>query len=321
MGRDGHENGREDEGEERQRTRNRLKRIQFVDKVKRDKKEKKYQERTERKRAAKKLGADVIPPSKVQRTIENTKEIDPTVVEPGDTEVQEEVSLDEFASYFRGQTTPKMIITTNVGPTRHVIHVALCLSKIFVNATFYPRRKYKIQEIIKYAKHRDFTNLLVLNEFRKKTTDLILVHLPDGPTARFKILNLVMPKKIKNHAHNGGPPCELILNNFSTRLGLSVGRLLASMFSLTPAFRAHRVATFHVQRDFIFFRHHKYEFAEAETEFQKKKAPVVTRLQEVGPRFALKLMSLQRGTLDTQHGEFIFLFRKQLQTTRKRFFL
>ena len=32
-------------------------------------------------------------------------------------------------------------------------------------------------------------------------------------------------------------------------------------------------------------------------------------MQELGPRFTLKLRSLQRGTFDSKHGEFIWIHR------------
>ena len=51
---------------------------------------------------------------------------------------------------------------------------------------------------------------------------------------------------------------EVILNNFKTRLGHSVGRMLGSLFHMDPEFRGRNVVTFHNQRDFIFFRRHRY---------------------------------------------------------------
>ena len=51
---------------------------------------------------------------------------------------------------------------------------------------------------------------------------------------------------------------EVILNNFNTRLGHSVGRMLASLFNADPNYSGRRVVTFHNQRDFIFFRQHRY---------------------------------------------------------------
>ena len=37
----------------------------------------------------------------------------------------------------------------------------------------------------------------VFNEDRKQINGLLLVHLPDGPTAQFRLSNLVMPEDIR----------------------------------------------------------------------------------------------------------------------------
>ena len=51
---------------------------------------------------------------------------------------------------------------------------------------------------------------------------------------------------------------EVVLNNFTTMLGHRVGRMLASLFHFDPEFKGRRVMTLHNQRDYIFFRHHRY---------------------------------------------------------------
>jgi ribosome production factor 1 len=119
---------------------------------------------------------------------------------------------------------------------------------------------------------------------------------------------------------------ELILNNFTTRLGLRVGRMFASIFPQDPEFRGRRAVTFHNQRDFIFFRHHRYIFEEKEVKGKvsasskdstvdvKKRTPksaVIARLQECGPRFTLKLQSLQHGTFDSKYGEYEWVHKVQ----------
>jgi hypothetical protein len=57
----------------------------------------------------------------------------------------------------------------------------------------------------------------------------------------------------------------------------------------------------------------------------KKEAPqkvVQARLQELGPRFTLKLQSLQKGTFDSKHGEFEWVHkRKEMDTSRRKFHL
>jgi ribosome production factor 1 len=41
----------------------------------------------------------------------------------------------------------------------------------------------------------------------------------------------------------------------------------------------------------------------------------------LGPRFTLKLEALQKGTFDSKGGEFEWLHKKDMDTSRRRFFL
>jgi ribosome production factor 1 len=132
--------------------------------------------------------------------------------------------------------------------------------------------------------------------------------------ARVRRRRQVMPKKIRGHGTPTGHRPELILNNFNTRLGHRMGRLLACLFPYDPQFRGRQVITLHNQRDFVFFRHHRYVF-EQEAPGKEVKAT----LQELGPRFTLKLKSLQLGTFDTQHGEYEWKHKPELDTSRRRF--
>ena len=66
-------------------------------------------------------------------------------------------------------------------------------------------------------------------------------------------------------------------------------------------------------------RHHRYVFEEKNKEGQKTE--VGAHLQELGPRFTLKLKSLQMGTFDTQHGEYEWKHKPELDTSRRRFHL
>ena len=46
------------------------------------------------------------------------------------------------------------------------------------------------------------------------------------------------------------------------------------------------------------------------------------RLQELGPRFTMKMKWLQEGTFDTQFGEYEWFHkRKEMDTTRRKFHL
>jgi ribosome production factor 1 len=50
---------------------------------------------------------------------------------------------------------------------------------------------------------------------------------------------------------------ELILNGFTTRLGLRVSRAFTALFPQDPEFTGRKVVTFHCQRDYVFVRQHR----------------------------------------------------------------
>ena len=56
-----------------------------------------------------------------------------------------------------------------------------------------------------------------------------------------------------------------------------------------PQFEGRQVVTFHNQRDFIFVRHHRYIYR------KDKENKTHAKLQELGPRFTLKLKWIQAG--------------------------
>lgn len=56
---------------------------------------------------------------------------------------------------------------------------------------------YALKKICEYATNRGFTDVIVFNEDRKSINGMLLVHLPGGPTAHFKLSNLRLSKDIK----------------------------------------------------------------------------------------------------------------------------
>lgn len=142
---------------------------------------------------------------------------------------------------------------------------------------------------------------------------MTICHLPHGPTAYFKLSSIKLNKQIRGHGKGCDSPPELILNNFSTRLGHSVGRMLASLFPHVPEFKRRQAVTFHNQRDFIFFRRHRYIFRNEEK----------VDLQELGPRFTLKLKWVQKGVFmgDSPIAEYEWIHKQELETSRRKFFL
>jgi ribosome production factor 1 len=122
---------------------------------------------------------------------------------------------------------------------------------------FIPRKGVHLKKIIKGAIERDFTDIIVVNEDKKKPTGLLVIHLPDGPTAHFSLKSIKYSKDIKNHGRQTTHHPEVILNTFHTRLGHQVGRMINALFPQSPEFTGRSAVTFHNQRDFIFFRFHR----------------------------------------------------------------
>ena len=59
---------------------------------------------------------------------------------------------------------------------------------------------------------------------------MIISHLPDGPTACFRLSSSRLGKTIEGHGKATSHIPEIMLNKFSTRLGRRVGRFLGSLF-------------------------------------------------------------------------------------------
>lgn len=113
--------------------------------------------------------------------------------------------------------------------------------------------------------------------------------------SRLPSLNILVYLSVwQNHGNPTSHKPELVLNNFTTRLGHRVGRwfknmhsfykkgrphihvvntstfpcclfrMIQSLFPQDPNFRGRRVVTFHNQRDYIFFRHHRWIYMKAQ---------------------------------------------------------
>ncbi|XP_019735818.1 ribosome production factor 1 [Hippocampus comes] len=279
-------------------------------KLKQDKRKQKMELKKKRKRQEKMLGSKA-PPKQVPKTIENQRVYDETTVDPEDEEVAFDEATDEFSAYFNGLTNPKVLITTSDRPRGRTVKFCRQLATVIPNAHVYYRRGLALKRIIPQCVARDFTYLIVINEDRKVPNGLVLCHLPEGPTAHFKVSSVRLRKEMKRR---GKEPTEhtpeVILNNFTTRLGHSIGRMFAALFPQNPQFVGRQVATFHNQRDFIFFRFHRYIFK------NEKKAGI----QELGPRFTLKLRSLQKGTFDSKFGEYEWVLKRhEVDACRRKF--
>ncbi|KAL4063078.1 anticodon-binding protein, partial [Scleroderma citrinum] len=185
-------------------------------------------------------------------TLDNACERDPsmlpTSIQPSSSvqveELNADLASDSFAVYFNftddPHTPPKVLITTSPKASKAIYDVCDELVGVFPGAEYVRRKKGKAGRGYKY--------LVVVNEDMKEPNVITLVHLPNGPTAYFRLTSA--------HARATPHNPELVLNNFATSLG--------------PAGR--QVVMLHNQRDFLFFRRHRYAF----------RSPEKVALQEIG---------------------------------------
>lgn len=284
-------------------------------KFKRDAVSKKKDEKKDRK-----MRKQLPGPKSKGHTIESLREKDQTTVEDlnnsDNEETKKELELDEYSEYFSKIYEPKVLITYSDNPHSKTRGFGKELTRIIPNSVALTRHRSSVKKICASAIREGYTDVIVINENRKQVNGLLLIHLPGGPTAHFKVSNVKLTKDIKRKLSDiSAHRPEVVLTNFSTRLGLTIGRMLGAIFHFDPEFRGRRCVTFHNQRDYIFFRHHLYQF---------DKNGQRVKLREQGPRFTLKLRSLQQGLFDSKTGDYEWMItnkRHQLESNRRRFYL
>jgi ribosome production factor 1 len=243
-----------------------------------------------------------------------------------------EALVAKFPSLFTDEfPTPKILITTAIGSTLH--NEAQLLTDLFPNSVYIRRtahrysHKFSVREISSFASNRNYTAVIILQEDQKRVSGLTVVHLPKGPTFHFSISNWIEGKKLPGHGRSTGHWPELILNGFRTPLGVLTAHLFRALFPPQPDFEGRQVVTLHNQRDYIFARRHRYVFREkretekavVDTDGKELKGVegIKTSLQEIGPRFTLKLRRVDKGIQRASGQE--WEWKGQLEKKRTRF--
>ena len=225
---------------------------------------------------------------------------------------------------------PKILITTSLNSTLH--NEGQLLTTLFPHSVYIPRsshhygHKFSVREIASFASNRSYTAVLVLKEDLKKPTGLTVVHLPSGPTCHYSISNWIEGRRLPGHGRPTSHIPELILNNFRTPLGLLVAKSFQTMFPPQPELQGRQVVTLHNQRDYIFLRRHRYVFREKRATEKNVVGPdgkevegaqgIRAGLQELGPRFTLKLRRVDRGIQRASGQEWEWKVRMEKERTK-----
>lgn len=251
-------------------------------------------------------------PKQMPQTIESLREKDETFIEENDIEQKEALSNDEYMNYFKGEADPQILLTTSIKHTGSIYRFMREIKNVLPNSYFYYRKKFDIGTIMNRAIDKGFTDIIVITEQLKRPYKLLLIHLPNGPSLEFKIFNVQYQREIEGHGTSAGHNPELLFKNFNTNLGFRLSRVLNSLFPRDEELKGRELVTFHNQRDYIFFRYYRYIFADEFT---------TVKLQEIGPRFVLKLKFLQKGLYDPQQGEYEWYYKNKMGVNRKKFYL
>ncbi|MFS8014980.1 putative Brix domain-containing protein [Helianthus anomalus] len=216
---------------------------------------------------------------------------------------------DEYAN--ATERDPKILLTTSHDPSAPLKQFVKELKFVFPNSQRMNRGGQVISEIVETCRSHDFTDLILVHEHRGVPDNIIISHLPYGPTAYFQILNVVTRHDNKDKKEMGTVSeayPHLILNNFSTKMGERTATILKHLFPV-PKPDSKRIITFANQSDYISFRHHVY---------RQSGGPKSIDLKEVGPRFELRLYQVKLGTVDQLEAQNEWVLPSFMNTSKKQ---
>ena len=253
------------------------------------------------------LAAGKSVPTELRATYDKLK----TQIDSEDTktEVAKSHVDDEYGD--AGLEDPRVCVTTSRDPSSRLKQFVKEIKLLIPNSSRINRGNNRVDELVASCRDSQFTDLVVVQETRGEPDGLVVCHLPHGPTAFFSLSHAVLRHDLEGGAE---PMSEayphIIMNSFTTDLGKRLGNVLKCLFPV-PKTESKRVVTFHNVDDFISFRHHMYE----------KQGKDNVKLNEVGPRFEMRLFQLRLGTIDQKDAENEYVLRPYQNTATKRNFL
>lgn len=211
---------------------------------------------------------------------------------------------------YAGVQDPKIMITTSRDPSARLKMFVKELRLIFPGAQRMNRGNYEMKQLIHACRANDVTDFIVVHEHRGVPDNLVICHLPHGPTASFNLSGVVMRHDVPEVSPMSEQKPHLVFHNFKSKLGERTMSVLKHLFPV-PKEDSKRVITFANHDDYICFRHHTY-----------KKVDNQIELSEVGPRFQLMLYQIKLGTLDEiAAADTEWVLRPYMNTAAKRRFL
>ncbi|XAR62525.1 hypothetical protein NMG60_11017312 [Bertholletia excelsa] len=168
---------------------------------------------------------------KIREALEEGKSI-PTELRKEEAALRQEIDLEDEHTAIPGtliddeyantpEKDPKILLTTSCNPSAPLTQFVKELKFVFPNTQEMNRGGQVISEITETCRAHDFTDVVLVHEHPGMPDDIIISHLPFGPTVYFGLLNVVTRHDIKDKKSIGTMPeayPPLILNNFSTKI-------------------------------------------------------------------------------------------------------
>jgi U3 small nucleolar ribonucleoprotein protein IMP4 len=211
---------------------------------------------------------------------------------------------------YAGCEDPKILVTTSHNPSTTLKQFVKEIRLIFPNAQRVNRGNCDIKQLVHLCRANEATDLIIIHENRGVPTNMVVCHLPYGPTAYFNLSSVVMRHNIPDVVPVSEAKPHLIFHNFKTKLGERTQSILKYLFPV-PKEDSKRVITFANHDDYVSFRHHIYRYVDKNLE-----------LTEVGPRFQMRLYHIKLGTVDEEKAaDTEWVYRPYMNTASKRRFL
>lgn len=165
-----------------------------------------------------------------------------------------------------------------------------------------------MDHLVELCQTKNVSDMIIVHEHRGIPDGLIVTHFPLGPTVYFGLQNVVLRHDVHeeiNTVSEANP--HLIFNNFTSQLGERVVNILKHLFPV-PKVDSKRVMTFSNKDDLITFRHHTFDRVNNKE----------VELDEIGPRFELKLYQIVLGLINQKEATKEWVLRPYMRTATKR---
>ena len=259
---------------------------------------------------------------KIRECLEEGKPI-PTELKREEEQLRKEVELEdvhtrEYGNLEKGvnddeyKNAPeaKLLLTTSRDPSSRLLQFCKELKLLFPTSSRINRGSQILPDLVELGKTSEFTDIVIVHEHRGEPDGLVISHLPFGPTAYFGISDTVMRHDVKdaNLPKVSEQFPHIICENFTSELGKRTANVLRHLFP-RPKEKSKRVVTFANSLDFISVRHHTYDMP---------KGPKSLSLNEIGPRFELRLYQLKLGTVDQDDADVEWSLRPFMRSAKKQ---